>query len=190
MVPVHSGGCTEEQEPSPNGEYGMSCLGRERIFEHFSETLKIPMAIIRLNYAVEMRYGVLIDLAGRISRGESIDLAMSNFNAIWQGDANAMTIQSLLHVSTPPLILNLTGPETISVRNVCEQLAMRINRPVTFSGSEGGAAFLNNAQRCFNLFGYPRVTLAQVIDWTADWVSRGNKTLGKPTHFETRDGKY
>jgi nucleoside-diphosphate-sugar epimerase len=190
MVPIHTGGCTEEADPSPNGEYGMSVLGRERIFEHFSRTLNIPTAIIRLNFAVEMRYGVLVDMAEKIRRGEPVDVSMGNLNAIWQADANAMTIQAFDHVSSPPFILNLTGPEILSVRGVCEELARLMGKNVSFTGVETGTAFLNNAQRCLQLFGYPRVTPKQILAWTADWVSRGGRTLGKPTHFEARDGKY
>lgn len=190
MVPIHSGGCTEASDPAPNGEYGMSVLGRERVFEHFSRRLNIPMAIMRLNFAVEMRYGVLIDMAEKIWRGEPVDVAMGNLNVIWQADANAMTIRALEHVSTPPLILNLTGPEILSVRGASEELARLMGRTATFAGSESGTAFLSNAQRCLQLFGYPRVTPRQILAWTADWVSRGGCTLGKPTHFEARDGKY
>jgi nucleoside-diphosphate-sugar epimerase len=190
MAPVYSGGCTEEVDPAPNGEYGMSALGRERVFEHFSRTLNIPMAIIRLNFAVEMRYGVLIDMAEKIWRGAPVDLAMGNLNAIWQADANAMTIEAFDHVSTPPLLLNLTGPEILSVRACSEELARLMGKAASFVGSESGTAFLSNAQRCLQLFGYPRATPKQILAWTADWVSRGGQTLGKPTHFETRDGKY
>jgi nucleoside-diphosphate-sugar epimerase len=190
MVPVHTGGCTEDHDPMPNGEYGMSCLGRERILEHFSRTLQIPMAIIRLNYAVEMRYGVLVDMAERIWRDETIDVSMGNLNAIWQGDANAMSIRAFENASTPPITLNLTGPETLGVRSVCTELGRLMNKTPRFVGSETGVAFLNNAARCFDLYGYPSVTSGQVIRWAAEWVSRGGKSHGKPTHFETRDGKY
>jgi len=190
MVPVWSGGSKESDEVGPVGEYAMSCLGRERIFEHFSRTLRIPMALIRLNYAAEMRYGVLLDMAQRIAHGELIDLAMGNVNVIWQADANAFTIQSLLHVSSPPLVLNLTGPEILSVRKICEEMGRRMGKQPNFVGSESSQAYLNNAQLCHQLFGYPRVTAEQLISWTADWVARGGTTLGKPTHFETRDGKF
>ena len=190
MVPIHTGGCTEAAEPTPHGEYATSCLGRERILEHFSRTLNIPMAIVRLNYAVEMRYGVVLDMAQRIWNGEPVDLSMGNFNAIWQADANAMTLQAFAHVQSPPLVLNLTGPETLSVRGTCEELGRRLEKKPLFTGSESASAFLNNAQKCLSLFGYPRVTPLQVVEWTADWVRRGGDTLGKPTHFETRDGKF
>ncbi|HWE02293.1 MAG TPA: NAD-dependent epimerase/dehydratase family protein [Tepidisphaeraceae bacterium] len=190
MVPVYAGGCAEDHDPFPNGEYGMSALGRERIFEHFSRSLQIPMAIIRLNYAVEMRYGVLVDMAERIRRGEPIDVSMGNLNAIWQADANAMSIRAFEDVATPPLVLNLTGPETLSVRGLSVEFGRLMNKPPTFVGSETGVAFLNNAGRCFGLYGYPSVAPGQVVRWTADWVSRGGQSHGKPTHFEVRDGKY
>ncbi len=190
MVPIHTGGCIEDHDPAPNGEYGMSCLGRERVFEHFSQTLNIPMAIIRLNYAVEMRYGVLVDLAERIWRGQAVDVTMGAFNAIWQADANAMAIQALGHAATPPLVLNLTGPETLSVRAASLELGKIMGKAPTFVGSESSVAFLNNAGRCLRLFGYPRVTPGQIFAWTADWVRRGGETSGKPTHFEVTDGRY
>ncbi|HWE95137.1 MAG TPA: NAD-dependent epimerase/dehydratase family protein [Tepidisphaeraceae bacterium] len=190
MVPVHTGGCAETHEPKPEGEYAMSCLGRERIFEHFSRSLKIPMALIRLNYAVEMRYGVLLDLAHRVHRNEPIDLTMGNLNAIWQADANAAAIRAFEHVASPPLVLNLTGPETLSIRTLCEELGRHLGKQPTFLGSESPSAYLNNAALCHDLFGYPTVGIRQLLAWTADWVNRGGDTLGKPTHFETRDGKF
>ena len=190
MVPVTSGGATEDVEPQPLGEYAQSCLGRERVFEHYSRTDKTPVALIRLNYAVEMRYGVLIDLAQRVGAGETIDLSMGNLNCVWQADANAMTIRAFDHVASPPLALNVTGPETLSVRNVCEELARLMGKPVAFSGTESPTAYLSNAGRSFRLFGYPRVPVQHVLRWTADWVTRGGESLGKPTHFETRDGKF
>lgn len=190
MMPVHSGGASESDEPAPVGEYAMSCLGRERIFEHFSRQWQIPMVILRLNYAVEMRYGVLVDMAQRIMRGEPTDLTMGCVNVIWQGDANAMTIQAFDHVASPPTVLNLTGPETLSVRRACEELAARMGKSASFVGSESQSAFLNDASRCHALFGYPQVPAPHVIEWTAEWIKRGGTTIGKPTHFETRDGKF
>ncbi|HEX4795646.1 MAG TPA: NAD-dependent epimerase/dehydratase family protein [Humisphaera sp.] len=190
LVPVHSGGATETSDPAPVGEYAMSCLGRERIFEHFSRQWQIPMVMVRLNYAAEMRYGVLIDMAQRVAVGEPIDLSMGCVNVIWQGDANAMTIQAFDHAASPPMTLNLTGPETLSVRQLCEAFGRRMGKIPNFVGTESSSAYLNNAQLCHKLFGYPSVAASQIMDWTADWVSRGGATIGKPTHFETRDGKY
>lgn len=190
FTPVHSGGADEQGETAPVGEYGMSVLGRERIFEHFSRTLNIPTAIIRLNYAVEMRYGVQMDMAQKVWRGDTIDLAMGNLNAIWQADANAHSIQAFDHVSSPPRIFNVTGPELLSVRHICHELGRLLDKPVTFTGTESPTALLNNAQLSHRLFGYPQVPIQQVLQWTADWVKRGGATSGKPTGFEKRDGKF
>lgn len=190
LTPVHLGGSVEADVPNPMGDYAMSCLGRERIFEHFCRTLKIPMAIIRLNYATELRYGVLVDLAQQIAAGKPIDLSMGHANVIWQADANAMTIRAFDHLSTPPFILNVSGPETLSIRRVCEELAAHMGTSVAFTGCESPNALLNNGQMGHRLFGYPRVSVQQLIRWTADWVKRGGESHGKPTHFETRDGKF
>ena len=190
QLPVVSGGSVETDDPAPLGEYAQSCLGRERVFEHFSRANGTPVAIIRLNYAVEMRYGVLVDLAQKVWSGAAIDLAMGNFNCIWQADANAWTLQSFDHLASPPLVLNVTGPEMLSVRSVCEAFGRLMGKAPNFTGAETGVAYLNNAARAQQLFGYPRVGPRQLIEWTADWVMRGGASLGKPTHFETRDGKF
>jgi nucleoside-diphosphate-sugar epimerase len=190
MVPVTGGGAVETDEPQPVGEYAQSCLGRERVFEHFSRTDGTPVALIRLNYATEMRYGVLVDLARRVLAGETIDLAMGNLNCIWQADANAMSIGAFDHAASPPAVLNVTGPELVSVRRSCQELAALMGTEARFSGVESATAYLNNAQLSHRLFGYPRVPLGQIIRWTADWVKRGGQSLGKPTHFEARDGKF
>ena len=190
LTPVSGGGSIETDTPQPVGEYAMSCLGRERMFEHFSRTLGIPVVLLRLNYACELRYGVLVDLARRIWTGQPVDLGMGWFNCLWQGDANALTLQALALTATPPRVLNLTGPEMLNVRGVAEQLARRMNRPVTFTGTEGQAALLNNAAVALTRFGPPRVPAAELIEWVADWVMRGGMDLGKPTHFESRDGRF
>ena len=190
LVPVSGGGAVETDEVQPLGEYAQSCLGRERVFEHFSRTDGTPVALIRLNYAVEMRYGVLVDLARRVLAGETIDLSMGNFNCVWQADANAMSIRAFDHVSSPPTVLNVTGPEALSVGRTCEQLAAWMGTRASFAGAEAPTALLNNAQLSHRLFGYPRVGAGQLIEWTADWVKRGGQSLGKPTHFEARDGKF
>jgi nucleoside-diphosphate-sugar epimerase len=190
LVPVTRGGSTEEDPPQPVGEYAMSCLGRERILEHFSRTLQIPMAILRLSYAVEMRYGVLADIATQVLNELPIDLTMGSFVAIWQADANAMALQAFDHVASPPTVLNLTGPEILSVRQVSAEFGRLLGREVRFTGEESGRALISSARRAHDLFGYPRVPIAQVIRWTADWVSRGGESLNKPTHFETTDGKF
>lgn len=190
FTPIALGGSRETDEVGPVGEYAMSVVGRERIFEHFSRALSIPVAVARLNYAVELRYGVLVDLARKVAAGEPIDLAMGAMNAIWQGDANAAALAALDRAASPPLVFNLAGPETLSVRRVAEEFGRLLDRPVSFTGRESPDALLSNGQLGHRLFGYPRVSIAQVIEWTADWVRRGGECLDKPTHFETRDGKF
>jgi nucleoside-diphosphate-sugar epimerase len=190
LVPIVRGGSTEDDTVQPVGEYAMSCLGRERIFEHYSRTLQIPMAFLRLSYAVEMRYGVLADIAMQVLNDRSIDLTMGSLVAIWQGDANAMALQAFDHVATPPCVLNITGPEVLSIRQVAEEFGRVLGRTVKFTGEESGHALISSARKAHGLFGYPRVPIAQVIQWTADWVARGGESLGKPTHFETTDGKF
>jgi len=190
LAPVSSGGSVETDPLQPLGEYAMSCLGRERMFEHFSRELSIPVVLLRLNYACELRYGVLVDLARRIWTGQPVDLCMGWFNCLWQGDANAMTLQTFALAATPPRVLNLTGPELLNVRAVAEQLARRMSRPITFTGSENDSALLNNAAAALTCFGLPRVPAAELLNWVADWVMRGGAHLGKPTHFESRDGRF
>jgi nucleoside-diphosphate-sugar epimerase len=185
-----AGGSTETDPPRPVGEYAMSCLGRERMFEYFSATRGVRTAILRLNYASEMRYGVLADLARRVAAGETIDVTMGYFNAIWQADANAMALASLAHAAAPPLILNVAGPEELSVRATCEDLARLLDRTVCFTGTEAPDALLSHGARAWSLFGRPRVDARQLIAWTADWVARGGASLDKPTHFESRDGRF
>lgn len=190
LVPATSGGSVETDAPQPVGEYAMSCLGRERMFEHFSRTLGIPTTLLRLNYACELRYGVLVDLARKIWTSQPVDLGMGWFNCLWQGDANAQTLQALALTTSPPFILNLTGPELLRVRDAAEELARRMERPVIFTGVEGGSALLNNARQALTRFGPPRVPASELLSWVADWVKRGGPDLGKPTHFESRDGRF
>ena len=184
------GGSQETDPPAPVGEYAMSCLGRERMFEHMSRTHGTPVAILRLNYATELRYGLLVDLARKVHAGEVIDVTMGHANVIWQGDANAMAIVALRHAASPPYIVNLAGPDELTVRGVCEALAARMGRSVQFSGTEAGDAILSNGTRGWTDLGKPQVTLDRLLDWTADWVARGGSSLGKPTHFESRDGRF
>ncbi len=184
------GGSRETDALHPVGEYAMSCLGRERIFEHASVTRGTPVAILRLNYATELRYGVLVDLATRIARGEPIDLSMGYVNVIWQGDANAMALTALAHASSPPLVVNLAGAEELSVRETCEALARAMDRPVTFVGQEADDALLSNGTLGHERLGAPRVGVQEIIAATAEWVARGGPLLGKPTHFESRDGGF
>jgi len=190
LTPVSAGGSREEDPLNPAGEYAMSCLGRERIFEHFSRTHQIPMTILRLNYASELRYGVLVDIAQRVQAGERVPLAMGYLNAIWQGDACAMSLQALGHASVSPLVINIAGPELLSVRTVAEEFAEKLGKSVRFEGVEASDALLSNAQRAYELFGRPRVSAAQMTSWISDWVSRRGATLAKPTHFEERAGRF
>jgi nucleoside-diphosphate-sugar epimerase len=190
LAPVALGGSRESDPLQPQGEYSLSCLGRERIYEHFSRTLSLPLALLRLNYATEMRYGVLVDLARKVYVGETVDLTMGHFNALWQADANAMALAAFDHLSSPPFVVNLAGPELLSVRRVAEEFGQLLGKPVHFSGTEAGTAFLSNGQLGHRFFGYPRVSVQQMIIWIADWVKRDGPSLGKPTHFEVRDGKF
>jgi nucleoside-diphosphate-sugar epimerase len=190
LVPLAGGGSRESDPPCPVGEYAMSCLGRERIFEHFSRTLRIPMTLIRLNYACELRYGVLVDLAQRVWRDEPVDVSMGHFNIIWQGDANAMSLQSFDLAAAPTAVVNLTGPEVLRVRDVAEQLGTLMGKKPRLVGTEAETALLSNAQLALTRFGPPRVSAEQLTRWVADWVMRGGLTLGKPTHFESREGKF
>jgi len=190
MVRAESGGSRETDPPRPDGDYAMSCLGRERIFDHFSRSLGIPVAIVRLNYANEPRYGVLVDVGQRVAAGEPVDLVMGYFNAIWQGDANAMILSLFGDLESPPLVVNVTGPERLRVRDVAEQFGQLFEKPVEFRGSEAPDALLSNAKRAYRLVGRPQVGPEQMIRWIADWLRRGGPTLNKPTHFEVRDGKF
>jgi nucleoside-diphosphate-sugar epimerase len=186
----NSGGPTEDTPLAPVGEYGMSAMGRERMFGYFSRALGVPVAIIRLNYAVDLRYGVLVDLARKVQAGEPVDLATGHFNAIWQGDANAMTLRAFDHCAVPPRAFNVTGPSVVSVRLVCEHFAKRFDVAPKFTGTEAETALLSNAAAGIAALGPLRVTIAELVDWVADWLIRGGRTLAKPTHFEARDGKF
>ncbi|HEX5272046.1 MAG TPA: NAD-dependent epimerase/dehydratase family protein [Gemmataceae bacterium] len=190
LAPLAGGGSAEDDPPRPVGEYAQSCLGRERVFEHFSRTLGVPVALLRLNYACELRYGVLADVARKLAAGEPIDLGMGHFNALWQGDANAWALQALAHTSAPPRVLNLAGPELLSVRRVAEDLGRLLGRPPGFRGAELPDAILSNSQRAVRLFGYPRVGVRQMMEWVAHWVRVGGPSLDRPTHFEVRDGQF
>jgi hypothetical protein len=190
LTPVSHAGSRETDSLHPVGEYAMSCLGRERIFEYFSRTLSIPVSLIRLNYATELRYGVLVDIARRVFSGKPVALSMGYLNAIWQGDANAMSLESLARASSPPFVINIAGPELLSVRKIAQEFAGRFEKPVQFEGVEAPDALLSNSQKSQELFGPPRVPLARMLDWIADWTMRGGETLAKPTHFEDRAGRF
>ena len=184
------GGSREADALNPAGEYAMSCLGRERIFEHFSRANGTKMTILRLNYASELRYGVLLDTAQKVYSGRPVSLSMGYLNTIWQRDASAMSLASLAHASSPPNVLNITGPDTLSVRWLAEEFAARMGKSVAFEGAESEDALLNNANKAFALLGKPAVSVSQMLDWIADWVVRGGTTMAKPTHFEERAGRF
>ena len=174
----------------PVGEYAMSCLGRERVFEHFSKHFGTQVALLRLNYACELRYGVLVDLARRIWHGKSVPLEVAYFNTIWQRDANAMSLRAFDHVRSPACVINVSGPEKLSVRSVSEHFAALLGKPVHFSGQEGKVAILADPRRGQGLLGPSQTPAAKLMEWVADWVARGGRDLAKPTHFEASDGKF
>lgn len=190
LTPVTGGGPTETDPLGPVGEYAMSCLGRERVLTHFAGQNGTPMALIRLNYAIEMRYGVLLDIARAVWAGEPVDVTTGHANVVWQGYANEVTIRGLRHADVPPFVLNVTGPETISVRAVATELAGHLGREVTFTGTEAPSALLSNASRCHGLFGYPDLTLAELTRAVADWVRQEGPVHDKPTGFQKRDGRF
>lgn len=173
----------------PPGEYANSCVARERMFEHFSHALGTPGRLIRLSYAIDMRYGVLHDLARKLLAREPIDLTMGHANIIWQGDANDWALRALAHCTTPTSGLNVSGPVQ-RIRDLALALARRLGVQPLFTGSEAATAWLVDIGQAQRLFGAPAVTLETMLDWTADWVSRGMTSLNKPTHYEARDGKY
>ena len=187
---VFSGGATEEMPPNPTGEYAQSVLGRERVFAYFCQKNQTPTALIRLNYAIDLRYGVLFEIAKQVFAGAPVDVASGQVNVIWQGDANSQALLALEHCTVPANIINCTGPETVSVRYAAAEFGRLFGKSVEFRGAEKSAVLLNNAAKAARLFGYPRVTLRHMIEWTAHWLKQGGKTLNKPTHFEVRDGKF
>jgi nucleoside-diphosphate-sugar epimerase len=190
LLPVTSGGATEETLPQPVGEYAQSVLARERLFEHFAQQNGLAAVHLRLNYAIDLRYGILVDVAQQVLAGEAVDVTMGHVNVIWQGDANRVALQVLTRATTPPTIINLTGPETVSVRWLAGRFGDLLGRPAIIRGEEAPDALLNNAARCHRLFGYPSVTLDQMVEWVAAWVGAGARTLGKPTHFQERSGRF
>jgi hypothetical protein len=190
LVPVESGGSVETDIPVAIGEYAQSCLGRERMFEYGSNKNKTEVALIRLNYSVEMRYGVLVDIASKVKNNQTVDLAMGYFNVIWQGDMNNFVLRSLEHVKSPAKVLNITGSEILSVREVANEFGKLFGVKPTFVNKEAPTALLSNSEQAFGLFGRPKVPINQVIKWIAGWLKEDKELLGKPTHFEVRDGKY
>ncbi len=190
LTPVHAGGSSESDTPAPVGEYAQSCLGRERMFEYHCQRSGGSLTLIRLNYASALRYGVLTDLALAVRDGTPIDLTMGYVNVIWQGDANAMALSALAHAAQPPFVINVAGPELLSVRDAALTLGERLGRAPQFVGTEAPDALLSDATRAMALFGPPRVPARTLIDWTAEWIARGGATLGKPTNFQARDGGF
>jgi nucleoside-diphosphate-sugar epimerase len=190
FVPVASGGATEETAPGPVGEYAQSVLARERMFEFFSARHGTRICLLRLNYAVELRYGVLRDIGVRVFGGRLVNVSMGYVNAIWQGDANSICLRSFALCESPPAVLNVTGPETLLVRDVAARFGRLFGREPVFEGCEAETVLLNNAGRCHRLFGAPTVSAETAIEWTAQWIRMGGAAWDKPTHFEARDGRF
>jgi nucleoside-diphosphate-sugar epimerase len=190
LVPINSGGSRETDLPGPVGEYAMTALGRERMFAHFSERFGTPTTLVRLNYAAELRYGVLLDIAQHVFAGQEIDLSMGYANVIWQGDANAMTLTALADAANPPLVINVAGPELVSVREMAARFGQLFDKTPRLTGTEAPTALLSNGSKGHEMYGRPRVSVEQLTRWIAGWIRRGGRTLGKPTHFDVRDGKF
>ncbi len=190
LVPVERGGSKEEDALHPAGEYAMSCLGRERLFQHFSQTRGTLVSLIRLNYACDLRYGVMVDIAKKVWNDEPVDVCMGYFNTIWQGDANALSLLSLAKAQSPAWTVNLTGTITLSVREVAKRFGELFGKPVQIEGKEAPDALLSNPYRSFVELGIPFIRDEELIEWVASWVSSGGESRGKPTHFESRDGRF
>ncbi|MEP7302108.1 MAG: NAD-dependent epimerase/dehydratase family protein [Caldimonas sp.] len=193
VYPLTRVGAAAPREASPLGpvgDYAQSCLGRERMFEYFSARHRTPGRIVRLNYAIDMRYGVLLDLAGKVRRGEPVDVTMGHVNLIWQGDANEQVLRCLAHCTTPTTPLNCTGLEALSVRELATGLGQRLGTPAKIVGREAETALLSDAREAARLFGPPAVPIGAMLDWIADWVASDGPSLGKPTRFEVRDGTF
>jgi nucleoside-diphosphate-sugar epimerase len=189
-VGPQTGGSREDDPPRPVGEYAMSVLGRERIFEYFSRQQGTAVTLLRLNYACELRYGVLVDLARQIASRTPVDVTMSHVNVIWQGDANAMALAALGDARCPPYLLNVAGSETLSVRDLSRRLGELLQEAPIWSGNEASDALLSNANLAHERYGAQRVDAEQMLVWIADWIRRGGPTWNKPTHFQSRDGGF
>lgn len=190
LVDITSGGSKESDTPEPVGEYAQSCLGRERLFEYGSLKFGTPVVLIRLNYAVEMRYGVLVDIASKVYNQETLDVTMGYANVIWQGDANEMILRSLQYCTSPAAHLNISGAELISVTEVAKKFGKIMGKEVKLKGVEANSALSVDVSKSIGLLGTSSVGLDQLIEWTAHWIGSDKRLLGKSTHFEVRDGKY
>jgi len=190
MVPPATGGSLESSRLEPVGEYAMAALGRERMFQYYCEQLQIPTLIVRLNYATELRYGVLVDIATSVLNDQSIDVTTGFVNVIWQGDANAMTLQCLELPTVPARPINLTGPTGLSVRSIAQQVASLVGAEVVVTGTERDKALLSQAAHNYELLGAPQMGLETMLRWTVQWLQQGGESLGKPTKFNTADGKF
>lgn len=190
FVPVDGKGSDESMQPNPPGEYAQSCVGRERMFEYFSRKFATPGRLFRLNYAIDMRYGVLHDIASKVAQGKPIDVSLGHVNFIWQGDASAQALRCLAHCDTPTSPINVSGPEILAVRDIAARFGELLGREPVIVGKEEPTAWLTNTSQAVKLFGLPIVDTAQLIAWTADWVARSMPSLGKPTKYEVRDGRY
>lgn len=190
FVPVTGTGAKEDLPPDPPGEYAQSCVGRERMFEYFSRKYGTPGRLFRLNYAIDMRYGVLHDIAMKVAQGKPIDVSLGHVNFIWQGDAAAQALRCLVHCDTPTSAINVSGHEILAVRDLAARLGKRLDREPVITGTEQPTAWLTDTSLAVSLFGEAIVTTDRLIDWTADWVARSMPSLGKPTKYEVRDGRY
>lgn len=190
LTPVKMGGADENRIPQPVGEYAQSCLGRERLFEYYSSKYNTPILIYRLNYANDVSYGVLLEIALSVKEGKPIDLRMGHVNVIWQGDANEMAIRCLNHCAVPRKILNITGPETLSIRWLAGEFGKLFERKPVFVNEESDTALLSNAEEACRLFGYPNVKVKQMIELLMEWINYGGKRINKPTHFQERKGEF
>ena len=191
FVPTASNGAPESVPPTaPSGEYANSCVARERMFEHFSHQYGTPGRLLRLSYAIDMRYGVLHDVASKVFAGQPVDVTMGHVNVIWQGEANEQALRLLAHCAAPALPMNVSGPEVVSVRWLAQEFGKRFGRKVEITGKEAPTAWLVDTREAQKRLGPAQVPLATMMDWQADWIARSMPDLGKPTHFETRDGKY
>lgn len=190
IYPLTRDGANEQTPPQPAGEYAQSVLARERVFEYFANRNGTRVALLRLNYAIDVRYGVLLDIGQRVFARQPVSVAMGKVNVIWQGDANSVVLRSLALAASPPFVLNVTGPEVLRVRDIAQKFARVFGVEVEFEGREAETGLLNDASLCHRLMGAPQVGVDEMINVVADWIRAAGETLNKPTHFEVRDGKF